>query len=79
MYLAMKYGIVVCSKCRRAKGFLLSSKTTRCIVCGKVLKINKLKIMFKTDSIVEMQNAIGIINADSNGNSEKFLKLLSKQ
>jgi len=74
----MKYGIVVCSKCKRAKGFLLSNKTTRCVVCGKVLNIKKQKIMFKTDSQIEMQNAIGIINANIDDNSKNFLKLLSK-
>jgi len=79
VYLAMKYGIVVCSKCKRAKGFLLNNKTTRCIVCGKVLNIKKLKIMFKTDSRVKMRNAIGIINADIDGNSEIFQKFIAKQ
>ena len=75
----MKYGIVVCSKCKRAKGFLLSNKTTRCIACGKVIDIKKSKIMFKTDSRVEMQNVIGMINADIDGNSEIFQKLITKQ
>jgi len=60
----MKYGIIVCSKCKRAKGFLFANKTTKCIVCGKVLNIKKHKIMLKTDSLVELQNAIGMINAD---------------
>ena len=74
----MKYGVVVCPKCRNPKAVLLSSKTSRCIRCNKVLSLNKLKIIHKTNSETELRNVIGLINADIDGAYEDFKKLIGK-
>jgi hypothetical protein len=75
----MKYGVVVCSKCKTPKGVVLSSKTTRCNRCNKNLIIQKVKVLYKTNSESELRNAIGFINAEKDGNLEKFKKTFAKQ
>ena len=62
----MKYGVIVCSKCKSVKGVLLSNKTTKCIRCGKNIKIDKVKIFYKTNSPEELRNYIGIVNKEYN-------------
>lgn len=72
----MRYGIIVCPACKQVKGLDLSSKTTKCIRCGKTLLLKQLKIFYKTDSQEQLRQAIGQLNAkldkDSNAN-KKFL------
>jgi hypothetical protein len=74
----MKFGIIVCPKCKMAKGTDLSNKTTRCIRCGKVLTIEKLKILYKTNSEQKIREAIGLVNAELNGKLKEFKKLIDK-
>jgi len=59
----MKYGVIVCSKCKMAKGVILSNKTTKCNRCGKVIKLDKVRILFKTNTINELKNYIGKTNS----------------
>ena len=68
----MKFGVIVCSKCKKVKGVDLVSKTTKCHRCGKILTINKLKIFYKTDSQEDLQKAIGIMNAKLDGKLNEF-------
>ena len=75
----MKYGVVVCPKCKTPKGVALSSKTTRCIRCNKNLNLQKIKVLYKTNSELELRNVIGLINAEKDGNLDKFKKMLAKQ
>ena len=75
----MKYGVVVCPKCKNPKAVLLSSKTSKCPRCKKILNINNLKIVYKTNSESEVINVIGLINADKDGNYYDFKKMISKQ
>lgn len=48
------------------KGVDLSSKTTKCIYCGKTLKMKKLKIFYQTESREKLGKAIGSINSKLN-------------
>jgi len=75
----MRYGVVVCPKCRNPKAVLLSFKTSKCARCNKILDIQKLKIIYKTDSESEVRNVIGVINADKDGNYDDFKKMIYKQ
>ncbi len=72
----MKFGVIVCSKCKKVKGVDLASKTTKCHRCGKILTINKLKIFYKTDSQEKLQQAIGLKNAELDVKYNEFKKLL---
>jgi hypothetical protein len=60
----MKYGIVVCSKCKKAKIVDLSYKTTKCIICKKTLNISKINISYKSDSQKQIRQVIGKINSE---------------
>jgi hypothetical protein len=59
----MRLGVIICPQCKQVKGVALSSKTTRCIRCGKTLELKKLKIFFETDSQEKLRQVIGILNA----------------
>jgi len=68
----MKYGVIVCPKCKKAKGVLLAHKTTKCIRCGKTLTLEKIRILYKTDSEAKLRNSLGLVNAELDGQSDKF-------
>ena len=72
----MKFGVIVCPKCKQVKGVDLASKTTKCPRCGKVLRLDKLKIYYETDSREKLQQAIGLKNAELDGKYNEFKKLL---
>ena len=72
----MKFGIIVCPKCKKAKAVDLSCKTTRCHRCNRVLILKKLKILYKTDSEEKLRQALGLINAEINGKLEDFKELM---
>jgi transposase-like protein len=60
----MRFGVIVCPQCKQVKGVDLSSKTTKCVRCGKTLQIKKLKIFYETESQEKLRNAIGLLNAE---------------
>ena len=62
----MRYGVVVCSNCKMAKGIILTNKTTRCNRCGKLLNLKKTRIFLKTDSEEELRYSIGKVNKKYN-------------
>jgi len=75
----MKFGIIICSSCKRVKGVLLTNKTSKCFSCKKVIKLEKAIIVYKTNSRQELQNAIGKINAERNGKTNSWNSLFSKK
>jgi phage FluMu protein Com len=58
----MKYGVIICPKCHQVKGVLLTTKTSRCTKCNKIILLKKSKIYFKTNSQQELTEAIGQTN-----------------
>jgi Zn ribbon nucleic-acid-binding protein len=72
----MRLGVIVCPQCKQVKGMDLSSKTTKCIRCGKTLQLKKLKIYYETDSQEKLRQAIGLCTAKLEGNGDTFKKLL---
>ena len=75
----MKFGVIVCPKCKKVKGVNLSYKTTKCLRCGKVLTIDKLKIFYKTDSQKKLQQAIGLMNAKFDGRLNEFEEIFQRR
>jgi hypothetical protein len=65
----MRLGVIVCPKCKQAKGIDLSKKTTRCPRCGSLLNVTKLTIFYETESQDELRQAIGRLNAKLDGKS----------
>jgi ssDNA-binding Zn-finger/Zn-ribbon topoisomerase 1 len=74
----MRLGIVVCPKCKQAKGIDLSKKTSRCPRCGRVLHIKKLKIFYETDSQEQLRQAVGSLNAKLDNKSITLKKYKGK-
>ena len=72
----MKYGIVVCPKCRSAKGVILTNKTTKCNRCSKTLVFEKMRILYKTDSQQKLRSFLGLVNAEIDGKLKKFKRQL---
>jgi len=60
----MKYGIIVCPKCKKGKAVILSNKTTRCHRCNKTYQISKMEILYKSNSEIKIRQEIGTINAE---------------
>ena len=60
----MKYGIIVCPKCKNGKAVNLSNKTTKCYRCNKTYQIAKMKIFYKSNSEIKIREEIGRINAE---------------
>ena len=73
----MRLGVIVCPQCKQVKGVNLSFKTTKCAGCGKTLTLEKLKIYYETDSQEKLRQAIGLLNAELDGKSVAFKKLLN--
>lgn len=72
----MKYAIIICPNCKHVKGVELHKKTTTCSRCGKKHHLNKLVLQYKTDSLQQLQQVIGLLNADKDGRSEEFKQIL---
>ena len=75
----MKFGVIVCPSCKKVKGVDLSCKTTKCPRCGKVLRLENIKIFYKTDSQEELKQAIGLMNADLYGRLDEFKKIIQNK
>ena len=60
----MRYGVVVCPRCRNAKIADLSFKTTRCVRCNKLLHVDKLRILAKSNSQQVLREVIMKINME---------------
>ena len=62
----MRFGIIVCPSCRNFKVVDLSFKTTTCFRCNKKIDLNKIKILYNSNSEKEIRKAIGLINIKLN-------------
>jgi hypothetical protein len=60
----MKYGVIICPKCKKVKAVDLTNKSTKCFFCNKILIINKMKIIFKSNHLEKIRQVIGQINAE---------------
>ena len=53
-----RYGVIVCSDCKRAHGIDLSRKTAKCPQCRKIYNVTQCKIFYHTSDLRELQIAI---------------------
>lgn len=58
----MKYGVIVCPGCGKAKGVGTEKKTTTC-PCGREIKLARIKYQYETDSPHELAEAVAQANA----------------
>jgi DNA-binding transcriptional ArsR family regulator len=69
----MAYVVIVCSRCRLARGAPESAKTASCPGCGRKLRVPELKKYHRTDSLTELAEAIGRLNASLKGGLLAYL------
>lgn len=56
-----RYGVIVCSECKRAWGIELLQKTAKCPICGKRYSVARRKIFYRASDLRELQLAIARI------------------
>jgi len=62
----LRYGVVVCPKCGRARGVETVRKTVTC-QCGRVIKVGRMKLLYPTDSPLDLADIVGKVNASLKG------------
>ena len=58
----MKYGVIICPKCGKAKGIETRKKTTTC-PCGREIRLKRGMLKFMTDSPSELADLVARVNA----------------
>ena len=71
------FGVVVCPRCRRAKGVELPKKTTTC-QCGFEIRVHPSRIRFEAADARELAAAVGRINAELRGGTEEVEAIAAK-
>jgi hypothetical protein len=56
-----RYGVTVCSECKRVWGIGLSQKTAKCPQCGKIYNVAQRKIFYRTSDLRKLQIVIAKI------------------
>jgi len=62
----LKYGVIICPKCGKAKGIETRRKTTTC-PCGRQIRLKRGMFKFMTDSPSELADTVGRVNAALHG------------
>ena len=70
------YGVVVCPRCKRAKGVDLKQKTTTCS-CGFTIKVVPARVKAKAATAHELAPLVGQVNADLAGGTRQVQQLLA--
>ena len=60
------YGVVVCPRCKRAKGVDLKQKTTTCL-CGFDIHITPARVRARAETARELAPLVGQVNAELAG------------
>ncbi len=68
------YGVVVCSRCRKARAVDLRDKTARC-QCGYQMKLKETKKFFESSDQREVAAAVARLNAEMKGGTEEWEEL----
>ena len=68
-----EYGVIVCPKCRVARGVHLRQKTAKCPRCGKTLELKKLKIICTAKDARKLQEAVAMVNMKLGKNPKSYL------
>ena len=75
----MAYVVIVCSRCKLARGAPEHARTASCPGCGRKLRIQELKKYHRTDSLKELAEAIGQLNARLKGGLDAYLGELAER
>ena len=58
----MRYAVIVCPSCGKARGVECERKTTTC-QCGKEIQVQRVGFQYETDSPMDLANAVAQANA----------------
>jgi hypothetical protein len=67
------YGVVVCPRCKRAKGVALKQKTTTCS-CGFEIRVSPAKVRARASTPRELAPLVGQVNAELAGGAREVAK-----
>ena len=70
------YGVIVCPRCKRAKGVDLKQKTTTCS-CGFEIRVAPAKIRGRAATARELAPLVGQVNAELAGGAKEVQKLMA--
>jgi len=71
---AMAYVVIVCSRCRLARGASETAKTASCPRCGRKLRVPELRKYYRSESLDRLREAIGQLNARLKGGLDVYLE-----
>lgn len=69
----MAYVVIVCSRCRLARGAAETAKTASCPNCGRKLRVAEARKYFRSESLDQVREAIGQLNARLKGGLDIYL------
>ncbi len=70
------YGVVVCPRCKRAKGVDLKQKTTTCL-CGFEIHVTPARVRARAATTRELAPLVGQVNAELAGGSRAVQQILA--
>ncbi len=70
------YGVVVCPRCKRAKGVDLKQKTTTCL-CGFEIRITPARVKARATTSRELAPLVGQVNAELGGGTKAVQAILA--
>lgn len=70
----MAYVVIVCSRCRLARGAAETAKTASCTNCGRKLFVAGLRKYYRSESLDQIREAIGQLNARLKGGLDVYLE-----
>ncbi len=70
----MKFKVVQCSRCKRARGVRLDSKTASCPRCGGQINLTKAKILCEVGSEQELAKAVMKYNTEIEGGEKEYAR-----
>ena len=70
------YGVVVCPRCKRAKGVDLKQKTTACS-CGFEIRVVPARVRARASTPRELAPLVGQVNAELAGGAQVVAQTLA--
>ena len=70
----MKFGVVLCPRCKTAKGIRLNTKTSRCAKCGKNIDLKKAQVLCRVNSERQLSKVVMEYNKSIMGGNEIYLE-----
>ena len=70
----MAYVVIACSRCRLARGAAETARTASCPGCGRKLLVAGLRKYYRSESLDQIREAIGQLNARLKGGLDAYIE-----